>query len=115
MTTTRNFETLPLHFDLRHCPKDVVFTLRVCGRHYRLQQHTAESIAAHARRNRALALLPHEQQKHITHYVEDVHLPADAVGLHSVVYPSADPARLLPELALVFIHVPSGATAAQLP
>ena len=109
MTTTRNFETLPLHFDLRHCPKDVVFTLRVCGRHYRLQQHTAESIAAHARRNRALALLPHEQQKHITHYVEDVHLPADAVGLHSVVYPSADPARLLPELALVFIHVPSGA------
>ncbi len=109
MSTTRNMEKLTLHFDLKHCPRDVEFTLRVCGKHYRLQQHTEGSLAAHAHMNRALALLSHKQRKNITHYVEGVHVPMETVGLHSVVYPSADSARLLPELAIVFMHVPSQA------
>jgi len=109
MTTARKTETHTLHFDLTHCPPDTPFTLRALGRHHPLVRHSADTLRNHGRKNKALAAMPAERLTAVTHYVEDVELPADAVGLHWVSYPAADPQRLLPEIAIVFRHVPSQA------
>lgn len=105
---TRVKEEVTLHFDLGHCPQDVEFTLRAGdGKHYVLTPYSAvpEKMEEHRQRNRALALIPQDQLHRITHFVEDAELYGDGLSLRSVVYPSQDD-HPLPELALVFVHIP---------
>jgi hypothetical protein len=109
MTGTRAMERLTLHFDLRHCPDANDFTLKVCGKHYPLQPHSPDTFTHHASLNKALRLIPEEAQSHMTHYAVDVEVPADEVGIHTVVYPAANADDALPRLALMFTHVPSKA------
>jgi hypothetical protein len=102
-------ESLTFHFDLSHCPQDVEFTLNAGdGNHYTLTRYSdaPDKLEEHRRQNRALALIPKSQLHRITHFVEGAELYGDRLSLRSVVYPSTTPDHPLPELALVFIHIP---------
>jgi hypothetical protein len=109
----RQLETVTLHFDLghlRHLPvHQQQFTLRALGKHAKLKSHTHESRRHHAQRNAALSHLSAEQLAQLSHYAEDVELPADAVGFHWVGYPSSRPDAVADEIAVVFQHVPGDA------
>jgi hypothetical protein len=105
----RKKERVTLHFDLSHCPKGVEFILQAGdGKHYALTsyQDAPGKLEAHRRQNKALSLIAPDRLHQITHFVEDAELHADAISLRSVVYPSVDD-HPLPELALVFIHIPT--------
>lgn len=104
----RSTETATLHFDLSHCPPDQPFSLSVLGTKYPLARHTPHSLSRHGESNRLLGLLSAEQLQRVTHFVEEIQLPADAVGIHLVTYPHEDPNRI-PNLALPFVHVPAAA------
>jgi hypothetical protein len=83
---------------------DREFSLGALGRKHTLTRHTPETFSRHSQANKALALIPEAQRSRITHFVEEVELPADAVGIHLVTYPNS-----IPELALAFIHIPIAA------
>lgn len=109
----REVETVTLHFDLshlRHLPAhQQVFTLKALGKHKALKRHDESTRRQHARHNKALAQLSGGQLARLTHYAEQVTIPADAVGFHWVGYPSHRPAAVLDEIAVVFQTVPSAA------
>jgi len=106
--SSRITEKVTLHFDLSHCPPDLDYSLGALGVKHSLTQHTPETLARHSQTNKALAMLSAQHQTRVTHFVEDVELPADAVGIHLVTYPSKDP-NSIPDLALSFIHIPTSA------
>jgi hypothetical protein len=106
---TRKTETLTLHFDLSHCPPEEEFSLSALGKRYVLTRHTPDTFGRFTQENRALALIPPEHQHKVTHFAEGVELPADAVGMHLVTYPSPRGDGGVPELALPFIHIPTDA------
>ena len=111
MTIVRETETVTLHFDLSHLSHlgaDQEFTLKALGKHALLRRHDEQTRRRHVGQSRALAALPAAQRERITHYAEDVDLPADAVGFHWVGYPSTRPGAVSDEIAVVFQHVPSG-------
>jgi hypothetical protein len=87
---------------------DREFSLGALGRKHTLTRHTPETFSRHSQANKALALIPEAQRSRVTHFVEEVELPADAVGIHLVTYPNKDP-NSIPELALAFIHIPIAA------
>ena len=105
----RTFETLTLHLDLSGHPQDAEFTLLAgAGVKHRLTAYAdvPGRREEHAAANRALALLPDEHLRRITHFVEDAEIAADHPTMRRVVYPSRDE-HSLPEIALAFIHVPT--------
>lgn len=106
--SSRVTEKVTLHFDLNHCAPDREFSLGALGLKYALTRHTSETFSRHSQANKALALIPEAQRRRVTHFVEEVELPADAVGIHLVTYPNTDP-NSIPELALAFIHIPIAA------
>ena len=73
-----------------------------------LSKHTPETLRRLSETNKALALVTTRHQSRVTHFVEDVALPADAVGIHLVTYPNTDP-NSIAELALALVHVPTAA------
>jgi hypothetical protein len=102
-------ETLTMHFDLSHCPQDVEFTLRAgAGKNFTLTAYkdAPGKLEEHRKQNKALGLIPTDQLHRITHFVEDAEMFADELSLRSLVYPSRD-GHPLPELAIVFIHIPT--------
>src|SRR5579863_9522548 len=99
-------QPLTLHFDLTHCPTGTEFTLRSLGILHGLQRHTSETLAHHAQKNAALSLIPAEKRHRITHFAERIEMPVDAVGHHWVSYPSKTSEHYLPEIALMFVHIP---------
>ena len=105
--SNRLTEKVTLHFDLSHCPPDQEFSVGALGLKRRLARHTPETLSRFRETNKALALLSAENQSRVTHFVEDVELPAE-VGIHLVTYPNQDPDSI-PELALAFIHIPTAA------
>lgn len=106
--SSRATERVTLHFDLSQDPADRAYTVSALGRRYPLWRHTPETFARHSQANKALALIPKAQRGRVTHFVEDLELPADGVGIYLVTYPSTDPSSI-PELALAFVHVPTAA------
>jgi hypothetical protein len=101
-------EKLTLHFDLSHCPPGAEYSLGALGETYPLTPHTAETRARHAEANRALAMMAPEQRERLTHFAEDVKMPATGVGMHAVTYPPQNPNDIR-SLALPFIHVATAA------
>lgn len=69
----------------------------------RYADHPAK-LDEHRSTNEALAALPEDQLRNLTHFVEAVHLPARGTVLRRVVFPSLDD-HPLPEIAMVFPHV----------
>ena len=106
--SSRVTEKVTLHFDLSHCPPDREFSLGALQRGRPLTRHTPETYSRHSQANKALALIPEARRSRVTHFAEEVELPADAVGFHLVTYPNTDP-NSIPELALAFIHIPIAA------
>jgi hypothetical protein len=69
-------------------------------------QHTQESRARHRQNSPALAAVPDEQ---LTHYIEDVDLPADA--LQMLMATGVDAGTGEAALAALYIHVPTASVA----
>src|SRR5262252_8241181 len=105
--STRRTEKVTLHFDLSHCPRDEEFSVGALGLKHKLARHTPETLKRFRETNKALALLSAENQSRVTHFVEDLELPAE-VGIHLVTYPNPDP-NSIPKLGLAFIHIPTAA------
>lgn len=108
----RAVETVTLHFNLSHLshlPEHQPFTLKAFGTHVALERHTAATLAHHATENAALRVLGEAHLPTLTHFAERVTVPADAVSLHWVGYPSTRPDAVSDEIAVVFQHAPRAA------
>ena len=105
----RKSELVTLHFDLSHCPQNVPFTLLTGdGKRHPLTAYSDApgKMEEHRRQNKALGLIPEPQVHRITHFIEDAPLDAEHLSMRRVEYPSLD-GHPLPELALVFFHIPA--------
>lgn len=105
----RKTEQVTLHFQLGKFPTGATFHLAVGYRKYPLQRHSPSTLEAHCKQNRALATVNPSVRTYFTHYVESVELPSDVAMLLRVVYPSPDPSKCLPELAMLHVHIPRAA------
>jgi LBP / BPI / CETP family, C-terminal domain len=103
-------ETFDFHFTLGHLPGIEQFHLHTGSERIPLRPHTAQTLAAHAARNRALGLLDDEARSMFTHYAEGVSLSPRVARILRVVYASAT--APIPELALMTVHVPRWARSA---
>lgn len=97
-------ETSDLHFALGHLAGVEQFQLHTGGRRIALQPHTPQTIAAHAARNQALALLDETSRATFTHYAEGVELSSRRASILRVTHPSK--AAPIPDLALMAVHIP---------
>ena len=108
----RKLEKVTLHFDLSHVVADHTFKLKAHGKHHTLKRHDHASRRKHAETNAAVALLLAEGlDETITHYVEEVELPSDAVSFNWVGYPSQRPGAVVDEIGVVFQYIPRAAVA----
>ena len=71
--------------------------------------HSAETRERHAADNLVLKRIPEEHQHRVSHFAENVKLPADNVALLFVEHGSKDLNSPLPALGLLALHVPAGA------
>jgi len=105
-----HLEARTLHFDLSIYPADTEFTLMAgdAGRHVlnRYADHPSK-MDEHRARNAALGLIPEAQSKLLTHFVEDAPMARLKPAIRRVVFPSLDD-HPLPEIAMLFPHVPDG-------
>lgn len=107
-------EIRTLHFDLSLYSPDLEFTLLAGLGEKRILHRYADHpsrLDEHRAANPALALLPEASLARITHFVEAAPLCAVKPTLRRVVFPSLDD-HPLPEIALVFPHVPESHIAA---
>ncbi|MEY2499418.1 MAG: hypothetical protein QOD12_2974 [Verrucomicrobiota bacterium] len=109
-TNIRPTEVVTLHFDLSHLdhlPEDQEFHVRGHSKNLRLRRHTPDTHAAHLRTNTALAKMPAEHRARVTHFVEDIEVPTDAVSFYWIGYKSKKPGALMDHVAMAYQHVPS--------
>jgi hypothetical protein len=107
----RTTELSLLHFDLRHCPQDVEFSLvGGDGKNHFLKAYAdaPHKRAEHKKLNKALAVMADEHVQNLTHFIEDVPMPKHQSSTRRIVYPSLDD-HPLPEIAMAFIHIPQKA------
>jgi hypothetical protein len=98
----RPLERRTLHLDLSRTRRDAEHTLHLGGRRYTVRPHT-ETTRALYRGQRPM--LSHVPDQRLTHYLEDVEFPADAVQSFYITHPDERPGGL-PRLSLMAIHVP---------
>src|SRR5271170_1488219 len=101
----RQIEKRTLHFDLSHTRIGADHTLHLGGRRYVLKPHTATSRALYRAQRRMLSHVPDQR---LTHYLEDIEFPADAVQTFYITHPNEKPEGL-PSLSLTAIHLPQQA------
>ncbi|HEX5726494.1 MAG TPA: hypothetical protein VFX98_13555, partial [Longimicrobiaceae bacterium] len=99
----RATELRTLHFDLSHLEQEHEFTLHACLKQHPLRRHTAESLVRARRTHPFLRWVP---DRHVTHFIEDVALPADAVALLHVTRPVEVDGNVAEQLATMSIHIP---------
>jgi hypothetical protein len=99
---TRPLERRTLHLDLSHTRRGAEHTLHLGGRRYTLKPHTEATRAFYRGQRAILALVPDER---LTHYLEDIEFPADAVQSFYITHPDGRP-DALPRLSLMAIHLP---------
>ncbi len=102
-------EIKTLQFGLTYVPDHAAkeFTLDTGDGSYVLKPHTEATLAEHRQRNRALALLSDEQLRQITHFSEEVALPADVARFLRVTHDLAG--APLPALACLITYIPAEA------
>ena len=93
------------HFNLSHIRHQNELTLHLCSKSYRLNAHGRETRRKHRQLNPLLRLIPDQQ---LTHYVEAVPVPADAVALMQVTSRRDLEGEMIDALALMSIYVPQG-------
>jgi hypothetical protein len=106
-------ETKTFHFNLTYAAAAAanrVYTLSTGDFDYELKPHTDETRAAFRQRNRALSLLSDEQLARISHYAEEVQVPADVARFLRLTFP--EPGAPLPALASLITYIPAEARAA---
>ena len=107
----RKTETVTLHFDLSHLShlpdQQQRFQFHPLGKRTVLKPHTDQTRKLHLQKNTALGAIPAQHHGRFSHFAEDVEMPADAVGLHRITYPSSNPEALTEETAVEFRHIPS--------
>lgn len=104
----RKKERTDLYFDLSHCPAGAKFTLQAGGgvsHPLTAFKDAPEKMTGHMKKNVLLAMMPEDQRSRISHFVEDAQMDSEVVSVRRVVYPSMDN-HPLPEIAMVFVHVP---------
>jgi hypothetical protein len=101
-SAARPLERRTLHLDLAHTRRGAEHTLHLGGRRYALKPHT-ETTRALYRAQRPM--LSHVPDQRLTHYLEDIDFPADAVQSFYITHPNERPGGL-PRLSLMAIHVP---------
>jgi hypothetical protein len=102
-------EIKTLHFGLADVPEHAAkeLMLHTGDESYVLKPHTEATLAEHRRRNRALALLSGEQLRQITHFSEEVVLPADVTRFLRVTQEvNGAP---LPDLVSLITYIPAEA------
>ena len=82
--TSRPIEQRTLHFDLSHTRPGVEHTLHVGARRHLLKPHTD---ATRQRHRASCWLLAHIPDKRLTHYLEDIEFPANAVQSFYITHP----------------------------
>lgn len=97
-----------LHFDLHFAPADIAARLHVGRSRMPLVRHTPETLRRYRRENAALRHLPDDR---VTHYVEDVELPAQYVQHLLVTAPAEGGSTKLDTLLFSKIYVPRQARA----
>lgn len=101
----RSFITVDaLHFGLSYAADHETFHLETGDDTYVLVPHTPDTRAAHRTKNRALALFDDEQMARVTHFVENVRLPAAVARILRVVAP--EPGAPLPTLVGYWTYIP---------
>jgi hypothetical protein len=102
-------EIKTLQFGLTYVPDYAAkeFTLHTGDGSYVLKPHTEATLAEHRQRNRALALLSDEQLRQITHFSEEVALPADVARFLRLTYDLEG--APLPALASLITYIPAEA------
>jgi hypothetical protein len=104
-SATRQLETRTLHFDLSHARAGAEHTLHLGVRRYALKPHTDATRTQFRAQRRMLSHIPDPR---LTHYLEDIEFPADAVQSFYITHPHERPGGL-PRLSLMAIHVPQPA------
>ncbi len=102
-------ERRTLHFDLSHVETNAEFTLQIPrsrSNHMRLTRHTAATRACYRRDNPILRQMPDER---LTHYAEDVDLPAEAIQHWWVSTPVTVGQDSVNAVVSTHIHIPSSA------
>lgn len=101
-------ETRTVHFDFSSYSHEREFTLLAGGgRRVALKRYAdhGSKLDEHISRNRALRLLADHGALTLTHFCDDAQFTAIKPSLRRVVFPSLDD-HPLPEIALVFPHIP---------
>ncbi|WP_338525251.1 hypothetical protein NUH87_06305 [Pseudomonas batumici] len=100
-------ETRTLHFNLKHCknPDDVLLHANL--REYRLERHTAQTLARASQDTPFLALLA---QEHVTHYIEELPVPSNRPALITVSTGTGDGS--VRKTLTMYLHVPKAGRAA---
>jgi len=100
-------ERRTLHFDLSHMGANTTFTLRIArssSNGMKLKRHTAASRACCRKGNTVLQQIPDER---LTHYAEDVDLPADACQHWYVSMQIETDTGPVEAVVMTSIHIPS--------
>ena len=108
-TDARPTEVHTLHFDLAHVDGSYDFAMHISLQSYPLQRHDK---ASRARARTALPFLRCVPDAHLTHYIEDIALPSDAIALIHVTRPMQVGPEVADHLVHMGIHVPAAGHAA---
>jgi hypothetical protein len=103
-SAVRLTEKHTLHFDLAHIEPHDEFTLHACLKRFPLKRHTGESLERARATHPFLQLVPSDN---ITHYIEDIDLPSDAVTLLYVTNPVQINGDTADHTVLMSIHIPN--------
>jgi hypothetical protein len=95
----RRTEPTTLHFNLDNS-EDAALTFHVALRDYPIRRHTPQTLRAAAKQNRLLTVVP------VTHFIEDVPLPSDAIALTSVTCKVEVDGIVAEQPVSMAIHVP---------
>ena len=111
----QRMEKKTFHFNLTYAQaygkaENRVYTLHTGDADYELKPHTDETRAAFRERNRVLSLLSGDQLAQISHYAEEVEVPADVARFLRLTFP--EPGAPLPALASLITYIPAEARAA---
>jgi hypothetical protein len=100
-TKLRRTELSTLHFNLGERHEEEQLTFHIALRDYALRPMNAKLLRSHIRNNPLLDMIP------VTHYLEDVPLPADAIAMAYVTKPVTVNGNPAEEIVSMALHIPT--------
>lgn len=99
-TTIRRTESTTLHFNLASFKEDPELVFHVALNDFPIQPHTRKTLLSHAKINPLLEMVP------VTHYIERVPLPSNAVAMMHVTKSVRVGKATAHQVLSMAIHVP---------